>query len=89
MNLSPEQREHLETQCRLRPKGSDTGRAILAALADLDACRKALGPVAQELRELQRCGYQVIEERSRFCRVFLTKSQADAVLAAAGKEPTL
>ncbi len=74
MRLTPEQRELIDAVANGRPVCAPMATiraAAAAALADLDAATAALGPVAWQLRNLPPY-------------VFLSPSEADAVLAAAG-----
>ncbi len=65
----------------LREKLASEGGGFLAkALADLDACRKALGPVARALQE----PYQALRGKD-LRTACLTLAETAAVLAAAGE----
>ncbi len=57
-------------------------KALQDARADLDACRAALGPVAQSIR----AGRKLPDNPTTAAAAYLNTAEADAVLAAAGEE---
>ncbi len=79
--MTPEQRETLETIARVTTHPDTLGGCIAAALADLDAFRAALAPVAQSIR----AGRKVSDNPTTAAAAYLNTAEAAAVLAADGE----